>query len=87
MRRAVTARDCIYRACRLMLMADRAERYEDILVYERLAQEWLTMAGRAAGKSEEAPLTLNRTAPAVAATAQGARSPRFRWRGFKSWFQ
>ena len=76
MHRTLTVEECLERACRLMLMADEAKDYQQILTYDGLAQEWLELAARAtrgssAAAPEQAPL----------------QSRRFRWREFRSWFR
>ena len=75
MRTTWTAEKCLERACRLLLMADRANDYELILTYEELAQEWLRLAARA-GRECSGPV-------------QTAPSPRrrFEWRALYGWFR
>lgn len=75
MRRSWTVGKCLDRACRLMVMADQAETYRDMLTYDRLAQEWLTVAAQLAGKSDgEAEEVLKPASRSL-------------WRGFSNWFR
>lgn len=76
MRTTWTTKKCLERACRLMLMADAAESYQQILTYDGLAQEWLKMAARASqawndDAGQEAPAPRRRSA----------------WREFCAWFR
>lgn len=71
-----TAEKCLERACRLMLLADGAKNYQQILIYDGLAREWLQLAARASREWN-------------AETAQFAppRRRRSAWRELCAWFR
>jgi len=76
MHRTWTAQKCLERACRLMLLADEAKDYQQILIYDRLAQEWLALAARA-----------SRERSTDAAQDALSRRQRLNWRDFRAWFR
>lgn len=76
MRTTWTAEKCLERACRLMLMADEARNYQQILLYDGLAQEWLQLAAR-----------LSRQWQAGAPQPAFSRPRRFAWRELRAWFR
>ena len=82
MQKTLTAEDCLERACRLMLMADQAKDYDEILTYDGLAREWMELAARATRAQQP-------TVPAPPARAKSARPPvrRFKWHDFRTWFR
>jgi hypothetical protein len=71
--KSLTVDRCLSRAERLRLMADGAKSYEDILMYETLAEEWLVLAGR--------------LAPAEAPSPAKPNPPICIWQNFRSWFR
>ena len=75
MQRTWTVEDCLARACRLMLLADRADSYEQVLTYDGLAREWLELAARTSRSHSDTP-------PASTVALR-----RFTWREFRSWFR
>jgi hypothetical protein len=76
MHRTLTLEDCLERACRLRLMADEAEDYQQILTYDGLAQEWLELAARVGPRRSAEP-----------AEQVPAQRRRFSWREFRAWFR
>ncbi len=92
MRRNLTVEECLLRACRLMLLADQADSYKDILLYEGLARDWRVLAGRIGVVPAEPPQSW----PAEPVQAGGedrgeaarpVRVPRFPWRAIMGWFR
>lgn len=92
MRRNLTVEECLRRACRLMLMADQAESYKDILLYEGLAQDWMALGARIGAALAEPPRPWA-AEPVQAggedrgAPARAVRTPRFPWRAIMGWFR
>lgn len=61
MHKSLTVNQCLARAYRMRGMADRADSYSDLLLYDSLADEWLELAGRLAAR-RDCP-TVEPTAP------------------------
>ena len=78
MQRTLTAEDCLERACRLMIMADQAKDYDEILTYDGLAREWMELAARATRARPIAPPPPPPPRPPVR---------RFKWRDVRTWFR
>ena len=92
MRRNLTVEECLLRACRLMLMADQAESYKDILLYEGLARDWMALGARIGAVLAEPPPPwpaepVQAGGEDRSAAARPVRPPRFPWRAIMGWFR
>ena len=76
--KSLTVERCLARAERLRLMADRADRYNDIMTYDALATEWMVLAGRLADQERAAR---------IAAASLGTNQPTCTWRNIRSWLR